>query len=66
MRLPNDSHPNVEAGAYVAERLAAKFVELGLMPPEQIGSITELNGGHPTAFAAHELSIADMTQSCRN
>jgi hypothetical protein len=32
MRLPNDSHPNAEAGAYVAKRLAAQFVELGLIP----------------------------------
>ncbi len=31
MRLPNDSHPNVEAGSYVAKALAEKFVELGLM-----------------------------------
>ncbi len=34
MRLPNDSHPNAEAGTYVAKRLAAKLVELGLMPEE--------------------------------
>ena len=31
MRLPDDSHPNAEAGAYVAKRLADKFYELGLM-----------------------------------
>jgi hypothetical protein len=31
MRLPNDSHPNAEAGTYVASRLAAKLVELGLI-----------------------------------
>jgi hypothetical protein len=31
MRLPDDSHPNAQAGAYVAKRLAAKFTELGLM-----------------------------------
>jgi hypothetical protein len=35
MRLPNNnSHPNAEAGTYVAKRLAAKLVELGLMPEE--------------------------------
>ena len=34
MRLPNDSHTNAEAGAYVAKRLAAKFAELGLMPAD--------------------------------
>lgn len=34
MRLPKDSHPNAEAGAYVAMRLATEFVELGLMPVE--------------------------------
>ncbi len=33
MRLPNDSHPNTEAGAYVAKCLVEKFVELGLIPP---------------------------------
>jgi hypothetical protein len=32
MRLPNDSHPNTQAGDYVAERLAAKFSEIGLIP----------------------------------
>ncbi len=36
MRLPNDSHPNAEAGAYVAKRLAAQFVELGLISEECI------------------------------
>ncbi|MHC4331717.1 MAG: hypothetical protein ACYSWW_26740 [Planctomycetota bacterium] len=34
MRLPGDSHPNSEAGAYVAKRLAAQFAELGLMSVE--------------------------------
>jgi len=34
MRLPKDSHPNAEAGAYVAKRLAAQFIELGLMPED--------------------------------
>jgi len=34
MRLPGDSHPNSEAGAYVAERLAAQMTELGLMSVE--------------------------------
>ena len=32
MRLPDDSHPNAQAGAYVAKRLIAKFSELGLIP----------------------------------
>jgi len=35
MRLPNNnSHPNAQAGAYAANRLAAKFIELGLMPAD--------------------------------
>jgi hypothetical protein len=34
MRLPNDSHPNAEAGAYVAKRLADQLTALGLMPAE--------------------------------
>ena len=31
MRLPADSHPNAEASAHVAERLAAQLAEMGLM-----------------------------------
>jgi hypothetical protein len=35
MRLSkNNSHPNAEACAYVAKRLAAKLIELGLMPTD--------------------------------
>ncbi len=33
MRLPKDSHPNAEAGTYVASRLAAQLAELGCNKP---------------------------------